>query len=72
MKFPDISLFVVYIQWRLDPHWGLCISHVVSQTNSIFTYYSLLGLGKVKSQSRLVMTIPSPYDMKDSMMLDGK
>ena len=29
VKFPEFSSFAVDIQWRLDPHWGFWISHVV-------------------------------------------
>ena len=72
MKFPDMSLFAADTQCCLDPHWGFWISHVVSQTKSISTSSSLLGLGLVKYWSWLVMPMPLSYDMRDSVMLVGK
>ena len=61
MKFTDISLFAADIQWRLDPHWGFWINHLVSQTNSILTSSSPLGLGLVKSWiGHLLITIDTP------------
>ena len=72
MKVPDIYSFVADIQWRLDPHWRFCIIHMVLQTKSILTSSSPLGLGTVKSRSRLVMPMPLPYNTRDSTMLGGK
>ena len=72
MKLPDISSFAADIQWRLDTHWGFWIIHVVSRTKSISKTYPPLGLGPVKSRSRSVMPMPSPYNVRDSITLGGK
>ena len=72
MKFPNIYSFAEYIQWRLDPHWGFYIIHVVSPTNSILTSSSLLRLVPVKSWSMLVISMPSPYHTRDSVTLGSK
>ena len=58
MKFTDIYLFAADIQWRLDTHWGLWISNVVSQTKSIFMYSSPFVIGPVKYRSSSTMPMP--------------
>ena len=68
MKCPDILLQEIPSGGWI-PNGGFWIIHVVSQTKSISTFSSPLGLGPVKSWSRLVMPIISHKDTRNLLSL---
>ena len=52
---------------KVDPHWGLWVSHVLPQTKSISTSSFPLVLGPLKFCSSLMKPMPLPYNTRDSM-----